>query len=1340
MSELMPCPNCGESHPPGECSQDKKFDLTAEGIKRIADQLQSGNDLPDAVRTNSKLQSELARKLIEAGHGVIVAANIDKFAGLEQKLAVALIDAGQGWAVVDNLNSFAGLDHQEIVVRMIEAKQGRTVAENIYKFTGLDNNEIALKLIEAGEERSVAVNLGNFSFLKQEVSLKLIEAGFSQIVANNLHKFTLLDKLGKKVALKLIETGDAKAVVEQLNRFTDLDQEVALELIRQGQARAVAEYSLRLNRFTDLDQEVASALIDTDQGWAVALYLDKFTGLDHQEVALRLIKAGAGRHVADNIEKFQGLNHREIAKLLILDNIGSAVVENLDQFPNLDQEIALLLIEHGCSKGVAENLNKFTGLDHREIVHRIIDTGHGTYVTQNIEKFQGLDRAIAFKLIEFGHARAVSNAISEYHQGIFLGLDREVALALIESGEGETVAQNLDVFQGIDHKEVALKLIETGQPAAVYHNLEEYKGLDATVGVALLYYGVNVLNHPQLLPSSNTEPYVKKLWDFYNDKTISPKVRQSKEVLEHVRISVASKEERNRVHDTAALSASLTHFLSPQEYLNIVTVNPDALVLDEKGKINARAIVVELENDNREGGNENIADALAEGVEHFGAEAMLKYINRPDLSRHDALYFMPQLLHLQEQSGLSPAQFSKNILLQVAKDGTAYEQGTAHHYFAAICDALKDTSPADIFDEIKKYPKIKELQKLAREMQEGHPLASWKSLKKLYEIQQLLGRTEILNRLQADINPRLRVYVERLAFHPNISTDAVIQFWTDPAEFLAIDDAHTPEAINACKKPSNLLSLPYLGLDATDLRDALVNGELDDLQVLPPMERRYYFGTPVAEQIKDDAGLLHYALRNALGERKKGVKGTATNVPKLFSEAQSWCRKNNIPWAEIWDINTGLERLAALSTQEREALRALIYQKDIGIRGEQEPLQVYRAHIGYKSDPEMVVAGNDTASCMPFGSGKNNVYMFNPTYAQMVVERLTEEGRWRTAAQSVLSVDHKTATSTPELMRAYLEQGVHLKDLVKSGDLERLPVVTCDNIEPAKNEEGQRVRYLHEIYQKFFEEYLRRFAEQLQVSIKEVPIGTGYTPSDLGFREVQNTYIPQAPAGYSDNIHETCFVIETGLPEIEQKYPQMAPLTVRDAVSVAVLEGKAYTDNATLVENLHRMQNNLIGMRIANRHFHRPNLSFLYRDQKGTPRGYILAYAGLVEHTSVVFIDDLATDRENKMAGGRLIKQFFETYADAYGTEERPWLPIYTNARDKTSFPILERHAQRLAEEKGLQVRLIEVGTHYRGDDLMRDVVVVIGKTEDDLQAQEKAMREVFVSFEKEEEARGKRG
>ena len=61
-----------------------------------------------------------------------------------------------------------------------------------------------------------------------------------------------------------------------------------------------------------------------------------------------------------------------------------------------------------------------------------------------------------------------------------------------------------------------------------------------------------------------------------------------------------------------------------------------------------------------------------------------------------------------------------------------------------------------------------------------------------------------------------------------------------------------------------------------------------------------------------------------------------------------------------------------------------------------------------------MLAGSDTNCCMSFGSGKNNIYNFNPNCAIFTVQESKADGSYRTIAQSVLTLDLdiKTAVST----------------------------------------------------------------------------------------------------------------------------------------------------------------------------------------------------------------------------------------------------------------------------------------------------------------------------------------
>jgi len=685
---------------------------------------------------------------------------------------------------------------------------------------------------------------------------------------------------------------------------------------------------------------------------------------------------------------------------------------------------------------------------------------------------------------------------------------------------------------------------------------------------------------------------------------------------------------------------------------------------------------------------------------------------------------LPDMIRLQERSGLTQDEFGKIILTQVGRDGASYDDDDAHARFAAICQELSKTDPSEILSKAEQYPNIKQLQDLLVDIREQGAASSWKTLKKTYELVQLLNRTEILEELNSgNLDPKLRTYIERLAFHPNISTEAVIRFWKDPASFLDIEDQHTDARVNEVKKPSNYLSLPYLGLKAEDLRDAYVFGELDALQTLAPMERTYTLGGSEANDLSRPEVVYGFLFR-ALGQERKGVKGEGKNSKKIFHELRAFCVENGCQPFDLVDPEKGPALIRAWPEDTVERLRSIIFDPKIGMSATKPSGETYRIRIGDKSDPEMAVAGNDTASCMPFGSGKNNVYMFNPNCTQLVLERRTSDGVWRTAAQSVMTIDYATSTPTPELIRSYEKSDGHLTDLLSEEDFGRLPVVTCDNIEVAKNEEGERTRYVREAYERFFKDYLSSYANELSVDATRVVIGSSYTPKNLGFKTIPNTFVPQAPMGYSDNVNASSFVIETGLKSTEELPRQnMSPLTTRDSLAVATIEGKAYKDNESLLMNLHHMQNAIIGMEIANTHFKRPNLSFVYRDAKQIPRGYMLAYEGVKGDLPEVYIDDLASDGKNRMAGGRLIRQFFGAYLANYGMEERPFIPIFTNARESTRYPILQANVQRLAERSGLVAEMVEVGTHERGGDVMRDVRIHVAHTREELEKQKQKYR-----------------
>lgn len=805
---------------------------------------------------------------------------------------------------------------------------------------------------------------------------------------------------------------------------------------------------------------------------------------------------------------------------------------------------------------------------------------------------------------------------------------------------------------------------------------------------------------------------------FFEDPNIPPNIRYEKTAYAEGVSPVARR-------------ARLTHCLAPDEYRDIEKKNPNFFVIKDGRGLDWENIVLGLEERMRaESEDENIIFSFKEIAKIFGARNTLRYLNRPSMTRHDGLFFAPQLISLYENSGLTSEAFSENILLQVAKDDAGYSEGSAHHHLATVVQSLSKNSPQNILQAAKQYSNIQKLQDLVKDFSGGgvrEDFASWKNLKKLYEINELVQRGEILEKLNnGSVKPDLRKFVEATAFHPGVDGQSVIQFMEDPAEFLDVNDEHDSLNVHNDKKPSNYISLPYLGLTAENLRDAYVEGKIDHLQTLPPMERTYTLRNDGVTLEKGEIftpNELAKNLRLALGSRREQVAGLAENVNKLFGEVRKFCSQYSVNLQDLVSIEKGELILAGISSEARLNLVSIIFRgegNNYGMTRPNIPLETYRIRIGAKSDPEMVVAGNDTACCMPFGSGKNNVYMFNPNCVQLIVERKINDG-WRTAAQSVVSLDLDTKKPTPDILNAYIGKQSRLRDLLTSEVFLSRPIITCDNIEIAKNEEGQRSAAILECYRRFFKDYVQTHAEAKNLDKSQVAVGKGYTKLS-GLYKVKNTLIPLAPMGYSDNIHEDRFEIKTGLSETEIIKPKSGVTFMEavDVLAVSWLEGKAYANNESLLYNIHHMQNNIIGEAIANQFFDRPNLSFVSRDSKGIPVGYILAYEGRSEDMPMIFVSDVAVDPEvqGSGAGGELMRRFLQEFAANYGTKEKPFIPVFANLRESTSYQILSKGLTKLADSVGLKAEMVEIGEKDQGGEKFHDVFLLFGRNKEEIKRQ----------------------
>ena len=732
---------------------------------------------------------------------------------------------------------------------------------------------------------------------------------------------------------------------------------------------------------------------------------------------------------------------------------------------------------------------------------------------------------------------------------------------------------------------------------------------------------------------------------------------------------------------------------------------------------------------------QTIAGPFQAGAETFGYKRMLEYIKRDNLSLHDAVHTFRDVLELFRASGLGESEFYGQVLQQVRMDDREYSEGTAHHHLNAIAQTA-NKNVAEVIGKVQEYKEIERLQELAKTFSSPQAVfASWINLKRYSELEQLLGQTEVfdeLKKLKAEGKEALYKYIETLAFHPDskVNMSAVIQFWREPESFLAAEASHTPYEVHNRKKPSNYINMPNLDLTASELRDALVEGKMDGLSAFTPLEIHYII--PM-EEIKQEP--LPDLVNKALGSNKKGIEGVARNSKKLFSELGKLLKPHGL---SVVDYIQGKVLPEGIDLSHQ--IETLLYDRDFGMERPLVKTREFVARISRKSDPEGAIAGDDTVNCMPFGDGKNTVYTFNPNTAQFVIRLVKGDGKERTIAQSVLTKDMNVKVPIPDLITKLQQEGGHLEDILPADILSTAPVyVACDNVEVTPNYSDEKHQQIIEtIFRDFFREYMSRYATKEGLDTKKMPIGQGYTDALSQLPIEMNTFAPQAPVSYSDktgpNVYMLDLTSEKGLDLIWQKdikesevrkrtevaLPKikgLGYLTFEDTLKVGYIEGKAYSDNQSLMQFLFNVENGLIAKDINNSAKDRPNMSLKYTDGNGQMRGYLLSWEGKLADENVennaeeffgqpcVYIIDVASDKENRMAGGRLIQGFAELYKRNY-LDKGNAVPIFAQAREATSYQIVKQQLNKLGKDAGFNFELVELPTYEVGEDVMHPIII----------------------------------
>jgi hypothetical protein len=176
-------------------------------------------------------------------------------------------------------------------------------------------------------------------------------------------------------------------------------------------------------------------------------------------------------------------------------------------------------------------------------------------------------------------------------------------------------------------------------------------------------------------------------------------------------------------------------------------------------------------------------------------------------------------------------------------------------------------------------------------------------------------------------------------------------------------------------------------------------------------------------------------------------------------------------------------------------------------------------------------------------------------------------------------------------------------------------------------------------------------------------------------------------------------------------------LTFEDALKTGYLEGTGYRDDQEWISGLANMENGLIAKDINNAAKNRPNMSLKYVDETGRMRGYVLAWEGRLSEEHVqrhaaelfgqpcIYISDIATDRDNRLAGGKLIQGFVELYKQNYLNQGRT-IPIFAQARESTTYQIIKKQLDKLGKEAGFHVELLELPPYKVGHDTMHPIII----------------------------------
>lgn len=710
---------------------------------------------------------------------------------------------------------------------------------------------------------------------------------------------------------------------------------------------------------------------------------------------------------------------------------------------------------------------------------------------------------------------------------------------------------------------------------------------------------------------------------------------------------------------------------------------------------------------------DHVQKPFKDGAALFGNKKMLVYMMRADVTPHDALLPFNKLTELSKLSGFESKKFFNNILMQVAQDSSDYSTGNSYSELNSILNSLPFGNINEILKVQADIPELFELIKSFKnqsgEIDFAKVFESWSRLKKFSGIVKILQRKDILLKLKDEKRPKVRDYITTIAFHNDsrVDIEAAIQFYENPAQFFERGASHTTSEVQDRKKPSNYVKTRYINLPSVELRDSLIEGDLDKISAFKPYEISYTI----------NKNLLNKSLLQIVSESLDRNQSYAKNRKQVYNNLL-----NRVFEGDKIKLNEYLSGSLTLTKEQEGIVREIVFDKNTGYILKESENMTLVATVFPKSDPVGVLAGNDTACCMPFGDGKNTVYTYNPNVSQFALRIVGKDGSMRTIAQSVLTQDisiQKDFSLTLDL------QGIN--PAVRK---DKTRFIACDNIEVAANYASNNV--IWSLYEDFFKNYVDFLNQNGGNFSPIIPIGTGY--SDVtGTQKRTNTFSPLIQVSYSDKRGPQVYVIDsatltpTGLAiskkihaaeipanpsESELKAAGMSYLTYEDALFAGYVEELAFKDNPSLISGWNTISNTLISKDIYNSRNNRPNMSLKHENAEGAMDAYIISYEGrddsINNGDNFLYIYDLAADpNSSKLAPGKLLYEYINLYIEKYLKTDNA-IPIYAEARDQTSYKLIVDSLSSVLTKLNIPFEVEELGTYQEGNDTMHKVLIKI--------------------------------